>query len=121
MFMCCKSKSLLLETLTPQLLEREGSLDSSSDSPFDEKRDFRDEGCVDLVLDRDTFLFVGLLSGVETVVGSCRFIRAGELPVSTDDSKFVALLISSKSLHKFLIFRAQELHTRLDKEDNFTK
>ena len=29
--------------------------------------------------------------------------------------------ISSKSLHKFLIFRAQELHTRLDKEDNFTK
>ena len=38
-----------------------------------------------------------------------------------DDSKFVALLISSKSLHKFLIFRAQELHTRLDKEDNFTK
>ena len=41
--------------------------------------------------------------------------------VSTNDSKFVALLISSKSLHKFLIFRAQELHTRLDKEDNFTK
>ena len=57
----------------------------------------------------------------QRVVGSCRFIRAGELPVSTDDSKFVALLISSKSLHKFLIFRAQELHTRLDKEDNFTK
>ena len=81
-----------------------------------EKRDLREDGTFLSLFVLVTFLLWGLRSGVETEVGSWRFLRVTLLRSSTSAlSWLVAFLISTNSLHKFQILRAHGWQTRSDR------